>query len=376
MDHNIDWHGDDEPREELNLLERGKKYGWPYVLADGFLNPQDDPPGDITLEAWAAASEKPQLTYTAHAAPMQMAFYTAGSFPAEYRGNAFVAMRGSWNRKPPSGYEVVRIVFDNGKPVRIEPFLGGFLSESGGSFTRTARLAGLAVAKDGALLVSDDENGVIYRIAYTGPATATDAVAAQAPVAAQDIAPAIAPKPVAIDALDARNSAKLEVRSPAFEVAGAIPLRYSDYGGKLSPPLSWSRGPTATKSYVVIVDDPDAKPQLVNHWGIFNLPADVVSLPEGIPGAPALAQPKALQATNTRGSTGYVGPRPPPGDAPHAYHFQVFALDRELDLPPAPARELVLEAMRGHVLAAGTLIGTFQRDSAVQKAVDAATDLH
>src|SRR5205807_1802554 len=108
------------------------------------------------------------LTYTAHGAPMQMTFYTGEPFPPEYRSSAYVAMRGSWNRSPPSGYEVVRVVFEDSKPVRIEPFLSGFLTEAGGEFSRTARLAGVAVAKDGALLVGDDENGVIYRVTYKG----------------------------------------------------------------------------------------------------------------------------------------------------------------------------------------------------------------
>lgn len=97
---------------------------------------------------------------------MQMAFYTGNQFPAEYRNSAFVAMRGSWNRKPPAGYEVVRIRFQNGKPAGFEPFLTGFLIEDGAQWSIMGRPVGIAVGRDGALLVSDDTNGVIYRISH------------------------------------------------------------------------------------------------------------------------------------------------------------------------------------------------------------------
>jgi glucose/arabinose dehydrogenase len=181
MDHGIDWLGNDEQPEELNKIEQGKMYGWPYVFGKGGLNPQDDPPGEMTLEQWRSMSTDPVLTYTAHAAPMQWAYYKGDMFPAEFRNDAFVAMRGSWNRKPPSGYEVVRVRFNqDGTPIGIEPFLTGFKVEMGnGDWGQFARLAGLAVAKDGALLVSDDKNGVIYRISYD-PRTGNAARAASA----------------------------------------------------------------------------------------------------------------------------------------------------------------------------------------------------
>ena len=88
---------------------------------------------------------------------MQMSFDNASQFPAEYQGAAFISMRGSWNRKPPSGYEVVRIHFKNGQPVSMEPFVTGFVTPQG----EYGRLVGNAVAQDGSLLFSDDRNGVI-----------------------------------------------------------------------------------------------------------------------------------------------------------------------------------------------------------------------
>lgn len=162
LDHGSDWLGDDTPPEELNRLQEGKHYGWPFVYADrkavGYQG------GDLENRArqMVEKTEPMVLGYRAHSAPIQMTFYTGDQFPAEYKNDAFVCMRGSWNRKPPSGYEVVRIRFDeNGKPVKFEPFLTGFLMEGPQQF---ARLAGIAQAKDGSLLIGDDTNGVIYRV--------------------------------------------------------------------------------------------------------------------------------------------------------------------------------------------------------------------
>ena len=95
---------------------------------------------------------------------MQMVFYTGTQFPEPYRDDAFVAMHGSWNRAPAAGFEVVRIEFEDGRPVAFRPFLGGFLVE-GGQAT-FGRPTGLGVARDGALLVGDDTTGVVYRIAW------------------------------------------------------------------------------------------------------------------------------------------------------------------------------------------------------------------
>ena len=90
---------------------------------------------------------EPALGYTPHSAPMQMAFYDGAAFPEAYRGDAFVAMRGSWNRRPPSGYEVARIDFEAGRPVSMEPFLTGFLVEAGGGYGYLGRLAGWPSAR-------------------------------------------------------------------------------------------------------------------------------------------------------------------------------------------------------------------------------------
>jgi glucose/arabinose dehydrogenase len=91
-------------------------------------------------------------------------FYDGEQFPEEYRHDAFVTLRGSANRADPAGYKVVHVNFENGEPTGAEDFLTGFLSEDGKA--QSGRIAGLAITDDGALLVSEDENGVIYKITH------------------------------------------------------------------------------------------------------------------------------------------------------------------------------------------------------------------
>lgn len=357
FDHGIDFLGDDEQPEELNRIARGKQYGWPHVYGKGEIYPQSTPPGGISKEQWRARSEPMALGYTAHAAPMQMLFYRGGSFPREYVGDAFVSFRGSWNRKPASGYEVARVRFDERGGVRaIEPFLSGFLSDDGRS--HFARPMGLAVADDGALLVADDANGVIYRVVYQGPAAAsadTSPATPAPPQASKDAA-----MPLALQRPEMQGRAVIKVRSPT--IAKAIPNLHSDYADGVSPEITWDAVPGA-RSYVLIVEDPDAtsvKPFV--HWLAWNIPAHMTTLPAGLQKQARLTEPPGvLQGRTSRGSVGYFGPRPPAGDPPHHYHFQVFALDTEVASPAGAERDEVLAAMKGHVLAAGELIGTYQQ---------------
>ena len=167
MDHGSDWRGDDQPPEELNRLVDGGDYGWPLCFGDRQPDPLFDSQKVQDKAAHCRQTVAATLRYQAHSAPIAMVFYTGTQFPAEYRHDAFVAMRGSWNRQPPTGYKVVRIRFKDGRPTGFEDFLGTFLIEGGAA--HFGRVAGLAVANDGALLVSDDTNGVIYRVAYSGP---------------------------------------------------------------------------------------------------------------------------------------------------------------------------------------------------------------
>ena len=165
VDHGSDWRGDDQPPEELNLLVEGGHYGWPYCIGERRPDPYMDEPPGTSKAAFCAKTRAPSLMYQAHSAPIGLVFYTGQQFPSEYRGDAFVTMHGSWNRVPPAGYEIVRVRFDRGKPVRFEPFIAGFLTDGGQ--IQFGRPAGLATARDGALLISDDAHGLIYRVSYS-----------------------------------------------------------------------------------------------------------------------------------------------------------------------------------------------------------------
>jgi Raf kinase inhibitor-like YbhB/YbcL family protein len=357
MDHGIDWLGDEAQVEELNHIRQGRRYGWPYVFGMSELNPQDNPPEGLTLEKWAEMSEEPALGYTPHSAPMQMAFYDGAMFPQDYQGDAFVAMRGSWNRRPPSGYEVVRIDFERGQPVSAEPFLTGFLVQQGDGYGFLGRLSGMAVGPDGALYVGDDSQGIIYRVAYEG--SAASAVAASP--APNPILPPPASK-IALDMVGAREEAAIRVTS-AFEPDAPIPAAHAADGDNASPPVSWET-PEGAQSFVLVMDDPDAaEPKPFVHWLAYDIPASTASLREGLPTEPVLPSPPMMkQGKNSMGATGYTGPKPPVEDPAHHYHLQVFALDvASLGLDPGATREEVLQAMQGKVIAKGEIVGVFER---------------
>ena len=369
FDHGIDFLGDEQQKEEVNKIELGKMYGWPHVYGAGEIYPQSTPVGDITKEQWKARSTPMVVGWNAHAAPMQLVFYTGAAFPQEYRGDAFVTMRGSWNRARPSGYEIVRVRFTNGQATSVEPFVTGFLTDGGK--THIARPVGLATAKDGALLMADDANGVIYRVAYTGSAARPGSALGAAPAGPMEQQAAKGTRvPLALVRPESQPGAqlgaqptaqgKLAITSSAFRHNGAMPMKYSEYADGISPALTWTAVPNA-QSYAIVMEDPDARPQLpFVHWVAWNIPAGVTSLPDGVQEQPRLTEPDGvLQGRNTRGSTGYYGPRPPVGDAAHRYHFQVFALDAKLDVPFGADRDQVLAAMQGHVLAKGEIIGKY-----------------
>jgi Raf kinase inhibitor-like YbhB/YbcL family protein len=360
LDHGIDLLGDEVQAEELNRLEQGKQYGWPHVYGAGDIYPQSTPVGGVTKEQWRAQSTPMVLGYTAHAAPMQMKFYRGTSFPVEFAGDAFATMRGSWNRNPASGYEVVRIHFENGQPKSVEPFLTGFLTDGGK--THFARPVGLAVAKDGSLLMADDANGVIYRISYSG---GSEKAAAQAAPPA-DVMQAQAAKgvgvPLAKERPETDTKASLKVSSIAFSNGQPIPEKHSEYADGVSPALEWDAVPGAV-SYAIVMEDPDSNPiKPFVHWVAWNIPAAVTSLPEGLQEQLRLMEPEGvLQGRNSSGTHGYFGPKPPPGDPAHHYHVQVLALDSMIDLPPTAERDAFLAAAAGHVIAKGEVVGLYQQ---------------
>ncbi|MFZ5893807.1 MAG: YbhB/YbcL family Raf kinase inhibitor-like protein [Myxococcota bacterium] len=358
FDHGIDWLGDEIPPEEINKIERGKRYGWPYFWGNNQVNPRADPPAGLSKAEWKKTSVPMVLGYMSHAAPMQMSFYDGPQFPLEYRGDAFVSMRGSWNRKPPAGYEVVRVRFQNGEARSIEPFVTGFIAPEG----EYGRPCGNAVAADGALLFTDDRNGVLYRVAYTGTPNGLPASTIPPDAMLEQAAQGHA-VPLAIQRPETATTELLSVASTAFSEGGPIPVIYSEYEQGASFPISWTAGPAGTKSYVLIMEDPDAAmPKPFVHWVAWNIPA-LTGLREGLPEQDLLSDPPGLrQGINSRGTIGYLGPRPPAGDPPHVYHVQVFAIDTVLEIPVTGAtRDDVLTALTGHVLASGELTGSFAR---------------
>jgi Raf kinase inhibitor-like YbhB/YbcL family protein len=159
-----------------------------------------------------------------------------------------------------------------------------------------------------------------------------------------------------------RSRIQFGVFSNAFKDGESIPLKYSAYGENLSPQLSWEIGPGSTQSYAVFMEDPDAVigPRPVVHWLAWNISADQLSLPEGLPPEAELRSPRRMrQGLNANGTLGYAGPHPAGGESSHHYGFQVFALDSMLNLPGGAARHDLLEACVGHVIGAGVLLGKF-----------------
>jgi len=357
MDHGIDWLGDDMP-EEVNKLESGRHYGWPFIYADNKVNPRVDASGDMKKSEWLKTAKPMEFGYTGHAAPMQLAFYNATQFPKEFESDAFISMHGSWNRKTAAGYEVLRMKFKDGKAVALEPFVTGFITPEG----EKGRPCGTAVAKDGSLLFTDDRNGILYRVSYEGKETARAAshkIPAQAMLASANEGKKF---PLAIHRPEGMAKAKLVVSTPQFKNAKKIPEPFSAYEQDANFALQWTSGPAGTKSYVLIMEDPDSKttPLPVLHWLGWNIPAGVTELRQGLAKNVRLTDPDGMrQGVNYAGKTGYIGMKPPAGDGPHHYHTQIFALDTQLDLPPAANRDQVLSAMNGHVLANGEVVGTY-----------------
>jgi len=147
----------------------------------------------------------------------------------------------------------------------------------------------------------------------------------------------------------------LVVTSFAFGDGERIPRKYTGEGENVSPPLSWSGAPEGTEEFALICDDPDAPmAEPFVHWVVYNIPAERGHFEEG----------KARGATegkNGFGKIGYGGPMPPRGHGVHHYHFRVYALDTKLGLKPGVTKKELLGAMRGHVLAEGELVGTYER---------------
>jgi Raf kinase inhibitor-like YbhB/YbcL family protein len=147
----------------------------------------------------------------------------------------------------------------------------------------------------------------------------------------------------------------ITITSDAFPAHGAIPKKYSGEGADVSPPLAWSGVPQGTKELALICHDPDAPtPTPWVHWVVYHIPPMQTGLSEG-------ARQNLTQGQNDSHKTGYNGPMPPPGHGLHHYHFHLYALETALLASPGLTKEHLLHAMRGHILAEGELVGTYER---------------
>jgi len=145
-------------------------------------------------------------------------------------------------------------------------------------------------------------------------------------------------------------TAALTLSSPAFHQGGGVPARYTCSGRNVSPPLRWTSAPRGTRSFALLMVDPDAPGRVFTHWTLWNLAPSRRSLPA--------ASKWKLQGRNDAGTIGYTGPCPPPGPR-HHYVFTLYALDRKLSLPRGAAAPQVVLAVSRHARATATLVGRY-----------------
>jgi len=166
--HARDWMGDDSPNDTLHRVAMKSPvphFGYPFCHQGSKLDPE------FGKNRTCAEFAKPSALLGSHIAPLGMKFYNGKMFPAEYQGNIFIAMHGSWNRTVKQGYNVMRVKVDeNGKAGKPTPFLTGFMTDEKADPPMWGRPVDILMMRDGSMLVSDDYNGIIYRVSYAAPA--------------------------------------------------------------------------------------------------------------------------------------------------------------------------------------------------------------
>ena len=155
------------------------------------------------------------------------------------------------------------------------------------------------------------------------------------------------------------SASGFRIESAAFKEGAGIPVRFTCEGEDVSPALTWNGAPAGTRSFALIVEDPDAPGGVWTHWVVYNLPAQTKAMDENQPKQAQLPN-GALQGLSSFGRVGYGGPCPPPGPA-HRYFFRLYALDTVLSLEPGAGKQQVLDAMKGHILGQAQLMGRFKR---------------
>jgi Raf kinase inhibitor-like YbhB/YbcL family protein len=155
----------------------------------------------------------------------------------------------------------------------------------------------------------------------------------------------------------------IEITSTAFKESDDIPTRFTCDGENLSPPLSWTGVPREAQSVALIMNDPDAPNGTFTHWVLYNLPRDTNGLPEGVSDDETLAD-GARHAKNGSGNFGYTGPCPPEGHGSHRYYFRIYALDGQLTLNEGATGDDLMNAIDGHIIDEGHLMGRYERQQA------------
>jgi glucose/arabinose dehydrogenase len=156
-DNGRDWLGDNQPPDELNLIELGGHYGWPYCWGDRH------PDKEYGQDRFCKTTAPPVVKFQAHSAPLGLAFTASKAFPRKYQGGLFVAFHGSWNRTVPTGDKVVFVPFHNNHPIGLYvDFITGWLRDG----KKTGRPVDIAFGHDRAMYISDDQGGAIYRVVY------------------------------------------------------------------------------------------------------------------------------------------------------------------------------------------------------------------
>jgi len=168
----------------------------------------------------------------------------------------------------------------------------------------------------------------------------------------------------------------MRLSSSAFQDGAKIPKLYTGEGRNASPSMEWSQAPSQAKSFVIIMEDPDApkgpgKDHPFVHWLAYDIPAHVHFLPEGLATHEELFQPvHCKQGKNSFGNIGYDGPMPPEGHGIHDYLFTLHALDTELELAPGATKEELLQAMENHIFHSTKLIGSYERGASAGEGED------
>lgn len=158
---------------------------------------------------------------------------------------------------------------------------------------------------------------------------------------------------------DQNRALTMKLKSTAFAAGAAIPMRFTCQGNDISPDLQWSGAPRQTRSFVLIVDDPDAPAGTWTHWLVWNIPPSSHALAANVPKEAKLRN-GSWQGMNDFKRIGYGGPCPPPGK-PHHYYFRLFALDSNLDLAADTTRPELEAAMQKHVIAQAQLMAVYAR---------------